>query len=102
MNKIITLLSVSFALSACGAIPTAADRAHGVATEEQSIGNNSGLGTIVYNTNTSAKCKKVRSTGSNIGRSSCAARDSGSQPVREGIFTKSVPTTTPGMNRPNN
>jgi len=112
MNKIngtitgVVLLAVSLALSACGAIPTAADRAQegprGVATEAtegSSVAYNSGLGTVVYNAKTSAKCKRVRSTGSNMRRSSCRNRDTGSQPVREATYTEPTPVLMPGMNR---
>ena len=100
------LLAVSLALSACGAIPTAADRAQRdvatEATEGQSVANNSGLGTVVYDKKTTGKCKRVRSTGSNMRRSSCTPPDSASQAVRVVVYTEPVPTTNPGMSRPNN
>lgn len=102
----VVLLAVSLALSACGAIPTAADRAQRdvatEATEGQTVANNSGLGTVVYDEKTTAKCKRVRSTGSNMRRSSCTPPDSGSQAVRTAVYSEPVPTMTPGMNRPSN
>ena len=109
MIRGVLLFAVSLALSACGAIPTAADKVQAgprdvatEATEGQIVANNSGLGTIVYNEKTRPKCKRVRSTGSNIGRSSCTPPDSGSQAVRTGVYSEPVPTVTPGMSRPNN
>jgi hypothetical protein len=117
MKKIIGLATggalffVVLALSACGAIPTADDVARAGSreiagrpgndgTEAQSVADNSGLGTIAYDGRTVTKCKRRRSTGSNMRRSSCSNVDSGSQPVRVGTYTDPVPVITPGMNRP--
>ena len=106
MNKIIALIAMSLALSACGAIPTAEDyaqkRGYDVATganEVQTAGNNSGLGTINADGESTVRCERRRGTGSNIGRSSCRSRDSGSQPVREATYSTLFPVILPGMNR---
>ncbi len=102
-------ICVSLVLSACSAIPTAEDfarkRGYDVPTgtyEVQSAANNSGLGTINSNGTSIAKCERRRSTGSNIGRSSCRAADSGAKPVRTSTYTEPVSTLTPGMTRTSN
>ncbi len=92
MNKISALLSVSFALSACGAIPPSADRVQeGLrgdaieATEVRSAADGPGLGIIDNRGNTRTQpCKRQRRTGSHLYRSGCEDPDSGSQPVRFG------------------
>ncbi len=110
------LLAAVLALSACGAIPTAIDAAqegprdvvegpNDDATEApavQSVADNPGLGTIVSDGKTSAKCKRRRITGSNIRKSGCTDPDSGSQPVRVGTYTEPVLSNTPGSVRPSN
>jgi hypothetical protein len=112
MNKIngtmtgVAIIFVGLALSACSAIPTADDyarkRGYDVpagANEVQTATNNSGLGTINADGESAVRCERRRGTGSNIGRSSCRKRDSGTQPMREATFSTPVPTTFPGMNR---
>ena len=98
MNKIIALIAIIFALSACGAIPQAPEAVDTVlespsgdeietiaATEVGSDNEKPGLGTIAYNENTRAEtCKKQRRTGSHIFQTDCDDPDSGSQPVRYG------------------
>ena len=91
-NKIIVLVGVSFALSACGSIPAAPNTAKASpheeaieATEVKAATDESGLGTIAYNENTRAQqCKKQRRTGSHLYQTTCDDPDSGSQPVRFG------------------
>ena len=123
-NLILTITEGAFicaalVLSACGSSPTIVDTTHeapATVAETSPIGdagtpdaqvvvNDSGLGTIVYDEKTRAKCKKVRRSGSRIRRSSCDS-SSGSQPVRLGISTGSGVTETGGMDggssRPNN
>jgi len=120
MNKIIgsitagTLIAMILALSACGAIPTADDVAQAgartnaggpgndgtEASEAPSVADNSGLGAIDYDGKSAMKCKRQRSTGSNMRRSSCRDVDNGSQPIRVGTYSAPVPTVTPGMTRP--
>ncbi len=102
----VAIFCVGLGLSACGAIPTAEDvareRGYDVATganDVQSANNNSGLGTINADGESAVRCKRRRSTGSNLGRSSCRKGDSGTQPVRSATYTNPVPTVTPGMNR---
>ena len=112
MNKVsgtmtgVAIICVGLALSACSAIPTAEDvawkRGYDIATGTngvQTANNNSGLGTINADRAAVVKCERRRSTGSNIGRSSCRKRDSGSKPVRETTYTEPVPTLQPGMSR---
>ena len=112
MNKIsgtmtgIAAFCVALALSACSAIPTAEDyaRKNGYdvaagASDVQTANNNSGLGTINAEGESAVRCERRRGTGSNIGRSSCRKRDTGTRAVREAVFTTPVPTTVPGMNR---
>jgi len=117
MNKIIALLSVSFALSACGVVPTAVDTGQeglrddvespaGEATETTEVrvaANGSGLGTIVYDKNSRARpCKRQRRTGSHLFGDPCADPDSGSQPVRYGTFNDLGRLTMSGSVRPEN
>lgn len=102
----IAIFCVGLTLSACSAIPTAEDfaqkRGYDVPTganEVQTAENNSGLGTINADGEPTVRCKRRRSTGSNLGRSTCRSSDTGTQPVRTAIYTTPVPTTLPGMNR---
>lgn len=102
----VALVCVGLCLSACGAIPTAEDYARksgyevpAGATEVQTAENNSGLGTINADGSSPVRCKRRRSTGSNLGKSSCRRSDTGTQPIRTAIYTNPVPTTVPGMNR---
>ena len=102
----VAIFCVGLALSACSAIPTAEDvarkRGYDVATganEVQSANNNSGLGNINADGESIVRCERRRSTGSNIGRSSCRNRNTGSQPVREAAYTEPTPVLMPGMNR---
>ena len=110
MNKISALLSMSFALSACGAIPPSVDTVQGVPrddaiepTEVQVAANDSGLGTIAYDKNTRAKpCKRRRRTGSHLFSDGCADPDSGSQPVRYSTFNDLGRLVMSGSVRPEN
>ena len=113
----VALLSVSLALLACGAIPTAVDTAQegprddverpnddaSEATETQAAANDSGLGTIAYNGNTRVKqCKRQRRTGSHLFRVGCSDPDSGSQPVRYGTYNDLDRLAMSGSVRPEN
>jgi hypothetical protein len=88
MNKIIALIATILALSACGSIPTAADREGNAATgasRVEPVTAEAGLGTVVYDDKTRANpCKKVRRTGSRQFITKCDDPDGGSQPVRYG------------------
>jgi hypothetical protein len=91
MNQIITLIAISFALSACGATPAAVDAVPGNArgdapqtTEVEVTVNDSGLGTVVYDGTLRQPCQKQRRTGSHLYRVGCSAADSGSRPVKQG------------------
>lgn len=92
MNKFIALIATSFALSACGANPTAVDPVPEnaqddaiSATEAQANADDPGLGTVVYDKKSRARqCKKRRRTGSHLYTDGCSDPDSGSRPVREG------------------
>jgi len=102
----VAIFCMGLALSACSAIPTAEDyaqkRGYEITTganEVQTAGNNSGLGTINTEGEPAVRCERRRSTGSNIGMSSCRRKDSGSQPVREATYSTPVPIILPGMNR---
>jgi hypothetical protein len=94
MNKIIVLLATSFALSACGTVPTAVDsatensRADAIdATEAQVSADDSGLGTIAYDGNTRTQpCKKRRRTGSHLYTVGCSGVESGSRLVQNGTW----------------
>jgi hypothetical protein len=94
MCKIIALLATSFALSACGTVPTAVDAATESsrgdaidATEAQVAADGSGLGTIAYEGNTRTKpCKKRRRTGSHLYTTGCSGVESGSRLVQNGTW----------------
>jgi len=117
MNKIIVLLSISFVLSACGAIPKTMDaRGHGTGgivesatgetsktTEVQAAATESGLGTIAAHGNTRTQpCSKQRRTGSHLYRVGCEDPDSGSQPVRYGTWNDLGKYAMSGSVRPEN
>ncbi len=94
MNKIIVLLSMSLAVSACGTVPTAADTAQegprddaAAANEVQVASGDSGLGTIAYEGNTRTEpCKKRRRTGSHLYTVGCSGVESGSRLVQNGTW----------------
>ena len=116
MNKIIALTAISFALSACSAIPQApkavgtapenpsGDASEAIeATEVNAATEQPGLGTIAYNENTRAEtCKKQRRTGSHIFQTECDDPDSGSQPVRYGTWHDLGKYAMSGSVRPEN
>lgn len=102
------LTGAFLAMSACSAIPTAEQYAlkkAGIDPNDtdavQAYVNEQREATINRYGETTASCERRRSTGSNIGRSSCRSSDSSSQPVREGKFTPQPPVIPPGLlNRP--
>jgi hypothetical protein len=108
-TRVAASIFLTLALAACGAIPTAEEytlEKHGgvVAadgTAMQTAASESGLGTINKYGETTVKCKRKRSTGSNIGWSSCRKADSGSQPVRDVPYSTPAPVINPGASRPN-
>lgn len=104
MMKGAFLVAAIVATSGCNAIPTAEDYAlkqAGIdpndAEAVQAYATESGLGTINRSGEAVERCERQRSTGSNIGRSSCRSNGDGSQPVREGKYTPQPPAIPPGL-----
>jgi len=94
MNKIIVLIALSFALSACGTTPTADNTGQEgprevdiERTEVKAVTDESGLGTIAYEGNTRTEpCKKRRRTGSHLYTVGCSGVESGSRLVQNGTW----------------
>lgn len=84
-----------FTLSACSAIPTAEE----YALKKAGIDPNDPEAVQAVAGEVTTKCKRQRSTGSNIGRASCRSVDSGTQPVRESSYREQPPQVPPGLAR---